>query len=149
MTAVLPSHPVKMNSEKAEKLAILAERSSSLIAREVMNFVCQVYSVFKDDFINSQLEKDLSQPSIDDKGNRTVTLPSGNLMLAEEVAELLRVEAKTIYNWAETGKIPSFKIGSCLRFDRQEILKAIRNDTQTLIQKAQSNLKKPKLRMIK
>ncbi len=62
-----------MNSEKAEKLASLAEQSSSRIAREAMNFVCQVYSIFKDDFINSQSEKDLSQHSSDTKGNKTVT----------------------------------------------------------------------------
>jgi excisionase family DNA binding protein len=138
-----------MNSEKAEKLASLAEQSSSRIAREAMNFVCQVYSIFKDDFINSQSEKDLSQHSSDTKGNKTVTLPSSNLMIAEEVAELLRVEVKTIYNWAEIGKIPSFKVGSRLRFDREKVLVAIENNPHISLPEIKSTLKETKLRMIK
>lgn len=138
-----------MNSEKAEELASLAEQSASRIAREAMIFFCQAFSIIKDDLINSQPEKVINQPLNELEGNRFVTLPSRNLLTVEEAAELLRVKVKTIYSWAESGKIPSFKAGTCLRFDRLELLEAIRNDSQILISKNKPNVKKANLTVIK
>ncbi len=137
-----------MNSDKTEKLSSLAEQSASRIAREAMTFFCQVFSILKDDLINSQPEKVLSQLMNETEGNKSVTLPSHNLWTVEQVADFLQVKMKTVYSWAETGKIPSHKIGSCLRFDRNKILEATRNEIQ-LLPNAKSALKNTKLRMIK
>jgi excisionase family DNA binding protein len=133
-------HPTgKMDSEKAEKLASMAEQSASRIAREAMTFFCQAFSIIKDDLINSQ-------PEIE--GNKSVTLPSQNLLTVEQVADFLQVKIKTVYSWAETGKIPSHKIGSCLRFDRNKILEATRNEFQ-LLPNTNNKLNTSNLRMIK
>lgn len=145
---VTPSEK-KMNPEKVEKLAAMAEQSASRIAREAMTFFCQAFSILKDDVINSQPEKALSQPTNEVGGNKSVTPPSRNLLTANEAAELLQVKVKTIYGWAESGKISSFKAGTCLRFDRWELLDSIRNDNQLLIQKAKPTLKKAKLTVVK
>lgn len=138
-----------MDSEKAEKLASMAEQSASRIAREAMSFFCQAFSILKDDVITSQPEKTLRQPANEIEGNKSVTLPNYNLLTVQEAAELLRVKVKTIYSWAESGKIPSFKAGTCLRFDRRELLEAIRNDTQILIPETKPNLKKTNLTVVK
>lgn len=137
-----------MNPAKIEKLASMAEQSAARIAREATTFICQAFSIFKDDLINSQPEKVLSQSMNEREGNRFVTLPSQNLLTVEQVADFLQVKIKTVYNWAETGKIPSQKIGSCLRFDRNKILEATRNEIQ-LLPNTNTNLKISKLRMIK
>ncbi len=139
----------EMDSEKAEKLASLAEQGAARIGREAMTFFCQVYSIFKDDFMNSQPEEALSRPANEIEGNRFVTLPNHNLLTVEEAADLLQVKVKTIYSWAESGKIPSFKAGTCLRFERRELLEAIRNDAHTLIAKAKPTLKNTKLKVVK
>ena len=45
-----------------------------------------------------------------------------NLLTAEEVATLLRVSTKTVYNWAYRNFIPRIKFGrGLLRFRRSEI----------------------------
>lgn len=150
-----------MNSDKMEKLANMAEQSASRIAREAMTFFCQTFSILKDEVINSQPKKVLSQNinevegnrfvtlPRDREGNKFVTLPSHNLLTVEQLADFLQVKTKTIYSWAEAGKIPSQKIGSCLRFDRNKILEATQNDAQKFSQKTKPVLKEPKLRMIK
>jgi excisionase family DNA binding protein len=43
------------------------------------------------------------------------------LMSLSEVAEYLSMAERTIYVWAQQGKIPSFKLGSSWRFKRSEI----------------------------
>lgn len=137
-----------MDSDKTEKLASMAEQSASRIAREAMTFFCQVFSIIKDDLIISQPRKGLSQSINKIEGNKSVTLPSHSLLTVEQVADFLQVKIKTVYSWAETGKIPSQKIGSCLRFDRNKILEATRNEIQ-LLPNTNTELKNSKLRMIK
>ena len=39
----------------------------------------------------------------------------------KEVAESFSVSAKTVYQWAELGQIPNYKINGCLRFAPSEI----------------------------
>jgi len=39
----------------------------------------------------------------------------------QEVAELLKIKERTIYQWAQLGKIPCFKLGNAWRFDRDDI----------------------------
>jgi excisionase family DNA binding protein len=43
------------------------------------------------------------------------------LLTANEVASFLNVSKITIYEWAQKGKIPAFRIGHHWRFRRQEI----------------------------
>ena len=43
------------------------------------------------------------------------------LYTAEQVAELFSLKKKTLYSWAEQGRIPCFKIGKALRFRESEL----------------------------
>lgn len=43
------------------------------------------------------------------------------MMNIKEVAEYLSVHSATIYKYAQTGKIPAFKIGSDWRFHKKYI----------------------------
>jgi len=45
----------------------------------------------------------------------------GSIMTIEEVARKLRISKSTVYKYAEAGRIPSFKIGSCRRFFEGEM----------------------------
>ena len=48
-----------------------------------------------------------------------------NLLTPGEVAKFLNCSVKTIYSYAETGKIPAFKLAGLLRFNPVEIEKWI------------------------
>jgi len=43
------------------------------------------------------------------------------IMTLPEVAEYLGVSERTVYGWAQKGKIPAAKLGSAWRFKRSEI----------------------------
>ncbi len=43
------------------------------------------------------------------------------LMDLEELADYLRLQKQTIYNWLHQGKITGIKVGGVWRFDRKEI----------------------------
>jgi PTS system nitrogen regulatory IIA component len=43
------------------------------------------------------------------------------LLTVRDVATWLRVHEKTIYEWAEKGKLPCFKLGNRLRFDASDV----------------------------
>ena len=43
------------------------------------------------------------------------------LMTLQHVAEYLQVKERTIYQWAQKGDIPAFKLGNVWRFKRQDI----------------------------
>ncbi|MCH7765055.1 MAG: helix-turn-helix domain-containing protein [Acidobacteria bacterium] len=43
------------------------------------------------------------------------------LYTVEQVAELFSLKKKTLYAWAEQGRIPCFKIGKALRFRESEL----------------------------
>jgi excisionase family DNA binding protein len=43
------------------------------------------------------------------------------LLTLSEVAEYLQIKQRTIYNWAQHGKIPCFKLGNVWRFKKQDI----------------------------
>ena len=49
------------------------------------------------------------------------------LVGVKEVAEMLSVKPKTLYQWAELGQIPHLKINGCLRFDLIDITQWIKN----------------------
>ena len=48
------------------------------------------------------------------------------LLKVAEVAEITRLSEITIYKWAEDGRIPSFRLGNRVRFDRDEIMEWLR-----------------------
>ncbi|MCK9595172.1 MAG: helix-turn-helix domain-containing protein [Candidatus Omnitrophica bacterium] len=43
------------------------------------------------------------------------------LMNIEELADYLRIQKQTIYNWLNQGKISGIKVGGVWRFDRKDI----------------------------
>jgi len=47
------------------------------------------------------------------------------LLTAAELAEWLGFSASTIVDWAESGKLPAFKIGGRLRFRQSEVEAAV------------------------
>lgn len=53
------------------------------------------------------------------------------IMTVKEVAELLRVKPKTIYQWAELGQIPCIKMNGALRFDLDDIMESIKRCKKT------------------
>jgi excisionase family DNA binding protein len=45
----------------------------------------------------------------------------GKAMTAEQLDDVLSISAITIYKHAKAGKIPSFRVGTCVRFCPKEI----------------------------
>ena len=43
------------------------------------------------------------------------------LLTVKELAEVLKIKEQTVYQYACKGVIPYVKVGSCLRFDGEEI----------------------------
>jgi PTS system nitrogen regulatory IIA component len=50
-------------------------------------------------------------------------MQKADILTVEEVAGLLKVSERTVYDWAQKGKIPCGKLGSTWRFKRDEIEK--------------------------
>ncbi len=48
-----------------------------------------------------------------------------DVLIATELAELLRLHVKTVYKLAEEGVIPGKRIGRSWRFNRTEVLKFV------------------------
>lgn len=58
--------------------------------------------------------------------------PTGKLMTLKDVAEYLQVAERTVYLWAQSGQIPSFKLGNVWRFkpaDLEEWFEECRRET--------------------
>lgn len=49
------------------------------------------------------------------------------IVTVKEIAELLKVKEKTLYQWAELGQIPCIKMNGCLRFDLEDIQKWVKS----------------------
>ena len=49
------------------------------------------------------------------------------LLIVREVADLLKAKPSTIYQWAEQGIIPCYKLNGALRFEEREIILWIKN----------------------
>lgn len=47
--------------------------------------------------------------------------PSGDVMTADEVAELLRLDRKTVYDYAGRGEIPCQRLGKRILFSREAL----------------------------
>ncbi|CAG0955488.1 hypothetical protein METP3_00468 [Methanosarcinales archaeon] len=51
-------------------------------------------------------------------------------LTVKQVSELLQLSPSTVYSWAESGKIPSYKINGSIRFSREEIEEWIQKQKQ-------------------
>ena len=49
----------------------------------------------------------------------------GRYLTVKELAEALNVSPRTIIKWRQLGKIPAYKIGNAVRFNLDEVTKAI------------------------
>ncbi len=59
----------------------------------------------------------------------TAHRPDSATLTADEVAALIRVERKTLYDAAKRGQIPgAFRVGRLLRFKREVVLEWLRSD---------------------
>jgi excisionase family DNA binding protein len=50
----------------------------------------------------------------------------GHALTAVELAELLAISRITVFRMAKTGRIPCFRIGSCVRFDPRAVANWLR-----------------------
>ena len=48
-------------------------------------------------------------------------------LTVNDICALIRAKPSTVYQWAELGQIPCFKINGLLRFEEKEILEWIKN----------------------
>jgi excisionase family DNA binding protein len=51
----------------------------------------------------------------------------GRALTAEELARLLSVSRITIFKHAASGRIPSFRVGTCVRFDPRAVAQWLRS----------------------
>lgn len=51
-----------------------------------------------------------------------------SVLTADEVAELLRVNRKTVYEAFHRGQLPGHRIGNRIRFHRDEVLSLLRQE---------------------
>lgn len=52
----------------------------------------------------------------------------GRALTANELAEMLTVSRITIFKLAKRGRIPSFRIGTCVRFDPHSVARWLRRN---------------------
>jgi excisionase family DNA binding protein len=52
----------------------------------------------------------------------------GRALTANELAEMLTVSKITIFKQAKAGRIPSFRIGTCVRFDPRSVAQWLRRN---------------------
>jgi len=63
-------------------------------------------------------------------------MAADEIMTVEEVADLLRVSGRTVYEWANKGAIPCGKLGGAWRFKRSEVLKWVDANLQPRLRPA-------------
>jgi excisionase family DNA binding protein len=51
---------------------------------------------------------------------------SGHALTADELSKVLSVSRITIFKQAKAGRIPSFRIGTCVRFDPRTVAQWLR-----------------------
>lgn len=52
------------------------------------------------------------------------------LMTLPEVAQFLKIAERTVYLWAQRGKLPGFKMGTVWRFKREDMDRWIEDQKQ-------------------
>jgi excisionase family DNA binding protein len=80
----------------------------------------QVYAKIKSDLSDIYWRQYFIRSAKGDERDIKETRISEN-MTAEQVADYLQVDKKTIRNWTSGGKIPSIKIGSAVRYPKERI----------------------------
>ncbi|MCL4532967.1 MAG: helix-turn-helix domain-containing protein [Deltaproteobacteria bacterium] len=60
------------------------------------------------------------------------------LLTVKDVADLLSVSPKTLYQWAEYGSIPCFKLNGTLRFNEEKIIEWVNSNEKKSIIKYNS-----------
>ncbi len=63
-----------------------------------------------------------------------------NIVSAKQISDYLKISDSTIYNLANKGKIPAFKVGGSWRFDLDEIIKHLHVDAAGAEKVKQSDL---------
>lgn len=66
------------------------------------------------------------------KGIKDLIASFGRALTADEIADLFGISAAMIYKNARSGNLPSFRIGTSVRFDPQKVCEWI--DRQTIDQ---------------
>ena len=51
----------------------------------------------------------------------------GHALTADDLATILAVSRITIFKYAKAGRIPSFRIGTCVRFDPRAVARWLRS----------------------
>jgi excisionase family DNA binding protein len=74
----------------------------------------------------------VSRPAVGDDGERTRFFsarshlspaePEADILVASEVAQLLRINLKTVYELAKAGELPCWRLGRHFRFSRRAIV---------------------------
>ena len=71
------------------------------------------------EFIKESLKEIQAVPSEEKQTNELLTV--------KELAKLLKKTTKTVYLWCSTNKIPYLKTDKAILFDRDEVLKTLKN----------------------
>ena len=64
---------------------------------------------------------------------RKLDLETSQYLTVDEVASIMRVSNKTVYDWCSKGYLPCIKFGSLVRIDKDEFssrLEEIRNESR-------------------
>ncbi|MGE0562766.1 MAG: excisionase family DNA-binding protein [Flavobacteriales bacterium] len=69
--------------------------------------------------ISNSLKRELANLYIEDKVN------SNELISRTEVSKLLKISLPTITEWVKNGKIPAYRIGSRVLFNKEEVLNSL------------------------
>jgi excisionase family DNA binding protein len=56
----------------------------------------------------------------------TASDPPTEFLTRDDVARLLKISRATVYRLVETRRLPFYKIGNSLRFDKQDVLAFLR-----------------------
>ena len=49
------------------------------------------------------------------------------LVGVQEIAHMLNVKPSTVYQWAELGQLPCYKLNGCLRFNVEDVMNWIKS----------------------
>lgn len=76
------------------------------------------------------------------KSSYLKSIPMDAILTASEVAALLKIHPRTVYNLARQGSIPARKLGGNWRFSKNAILKMIPGGEAALSMEERGNLEK-------
>src|SRR2546429_218789 len=59
-----------------------------------------------------------------------------NLISATEIAAVLGIQCQTVYLWVRQKRIPFYRVGSLVKFDKAEVLARFKADTESDIKQS-------------